>query len=71
MFPNMVAMPMPVPEHLCCIEKWAIRPGTVCDELRARTSDDIGGGAGLVYGEEAGLVWEVSFKDVENGGRIR
>ena len=68
MFPNIVAMPMPTPEHLYCIEKWAIRPGIVCRELRARTSaDDGGGGGGLVFGEEAGLAWEVSFFDDGDG----
>ena len=61
MFPNVVAMPMPTPEHLYCIEKWSIRPGIVCDEVRARTSADGSGGGGLVFGEEAGLAWGVSF----------
>ena len=61
MFPNVVAMPMPTPEPPYCIEKWSIRPGIVCDEVRARTSADGSGGGGLVFGEEAGLAWEVSF----------
>jgi len=56
-----MAMPMPTPEHLYCVEKWSIRPGIVCDEVRARTSADGSGGGGLVFGEEAGLAWEVSF----------
>jgi hypothetical protein len=58
MFPNMIGMPMPSPEHLYCLENWAIRHG-ICSQLRARTESDVKGG--MVYGDEAGLVWEVSL----------
>lgn len=55
MFPNMIGMPMPSPEHLYCLEKWVIHR-SVCKELRARSAVDEKGQ--LVYGEEFGLAWE-------------
>ncbi|KAL3827149.1 hypothetical protein ACHAXA_006704 [Cyclostephanos tholiformis] len=55
MFPNMIGMPMPAPEHLYCLEKWVIHR-EVCPELRARSASDVDGE--LVYGEEVGLAWE-------------
>lgn len=58
MFPNMIGMPMPSPEHLYCMEKWVIHR-IVCKELRVHSAADNRGR--LVYGEELGLTWEVSL----------
>ena len=58
MFPNMIGMPMPSPEHLYCMEKWVIHQ-IVCKELRVHSAADDRGR--LVYGEELGLTWEVSL----------
>ena len=55
MFPNMIAMPMPVPEHLDCLEKWVVH-GEVCPRLRARSASDVDGE--FVYGDQVGLAWE-------------
>lgn len=50
MFPNIIAMPMPVGEHLYCFEVW-IRHKKLCSKLK-----------GLEFGEE-GVAWEVSQED--------
>lgn len=54
MFPNMVAMPMPVPHHLYCFEMWATH-GVVCKELREKGKSKR---AELVFGDGLGLKWE-------------
>jgi len=54
MFPNMVAMPMPVPHHLYCFEMWATH-GVVCKELREKGESKR---AELVFGDGLGLKWE-------------
>jgi hypothetical protein len=58
MFPNMIGMPMPAPEHLDCLEKWVIH-GEVCPKLRARSASDVDGE--FVYGDQFGLTWEVNL----------
>ncbi len=58
MFPNMIGMPMPAPEHLDCLEKWVIH-GEVCPKLRARSASDVDGE--FVYGDQFGLAWEVNL----------
>jgi len=55
MFPNMIAMPMPVPHHLYCFEMWATH-GVVCNKMRAKGESKR---AELVFGDGLGLKWEV------------
>lgn len=73
-YPNMMPMPMPTPQHLDCFTHW-IDAGTVCKFWRERThfaSSDLevkeGGDAGanrrhgsdgkLIFGEGLGLQWD-------------
>lgn len=67
MFPNMIGMPMPSPEHLYCMEKWVIHR-IVCKDLRSHSAADDRGR--LVYGEELGLTWEVSLFVVMSKDRL-
>mmetsp|Transcript_7676 Transcript_7676/g.16633 ORF Transcript_7676/g.16633 Transcript_7676/m.16633 type:complete len:667 (+) Transcript_7676:142-2142(+) len=54
MFPNIIAMPMPVPHHLNCFSTWATAK-TVCKELREKGIDEK---AMLLFGDAIGLKWE-------------
>jgi hypothetical protein len=51
-FPNMIAMPMPVYNHLDCFEQWTTSQ-TVCSGLRS-----VEDGGELVFGNTKGLTWD-------------
>mmetsp|Transcript_993 Transcript_993/g.2090 ORF Transcript_993/g.2090 Transcript_993/m.2090 type:complete len:555 (-) Transcript_993:134-1798(-) len=52
-FPNMIAMPMPL-IHLLCFKRWTINPNLLCEHLRPGPENQ----GQLMYGEELGLTWE-------------
>ena len=60
-YPNMVAMPMPPPEHMGCFVHWVqnIGNGHVCKQWMPGTPDASSNGGGtLVFGEEYGLEYD-------------
>ena len=60
-YPNMVAMPMPPPEHMGCFVHWVQNNGNghVCKQWMPGTPDASSNGGGtLVFGEEYGLEYD-------------
>ena len=60
-YPNMVAMPMPPPEHMGCFVHWVQNNGNghVCKQWMPGTPDGSSNGGGtLVFGEEYGLEYD-------------
>ena len=55
-FPNMIGMPVPEPNHLSCFEYWAEKE-EICEHLLPSLPDR--GKAMMVYGKEFGIEWEV------------